>query len=247
MDAMLPLAWSFLLALTRTLAMVMVAPGLSSKMVPNRVKIGLAVAVTLAGFSGAPIRILAMPPHMYALAAGILQETMFGALAGIGARMVLEAAAGAGHVAGLSMGLGYGSLINPESGASSSVLSDLFSTITFSIAIALGMHREACAWLCRSFTLLPPGSDLPIRAIGVQALAHTVFGMGLAMRIAYPLLLAVTLGHVGLGLIGKFAQQLNLNTIGFSASILAGGGALYLFAPQAVDLVAREAIRALPQ
>ncbi len=126
------------------------------------------------------------------------------------------------------------------------MIADLFSTVTFTIAIALGMHREAFAWLCRSFTLLPPGSDLPLRALAAQALFHTLFGITLAMRIAYPLLLAVTLGHVGLGLVGKFAQQLNLNTIGFSASLLAGGGALYLFAPQAMDLVARETLRALP-
>ena len=246
MESALPLAWGFFLALARTAALIMVAPGLSSKMVPTRVKVGLAAAVALAGFSGAPIHALALPETMFGLVSAVAQETVFGGLAGIGARFILEAAGAAGHVAGLSMGLGYGSLINPDSGASSSVISDLFGTIAFAVAISLGLHREACAWVCRSFTMLPPGSDLPIRALGAQALAHTVFGMALAMRIAFPLLLAVTLGHVGLGLLGKFAQQLNLNTIGFSASIIAGGGALYLFAPQAVDLVAREAVRALP-
>jgi len=246
MEAALPLAWGFFLALARTAALIMVAPGLSSKMVPTRVKVGLATAIALCGFSGAPIHATALPENMFVLVASVAQETLFGGLAGIGARLILEAAGAAGHVAGLSMGLGYGSLINPDSGATSSVLSDLFGIIASSIAIALGLHREACAWVCRSFTMLPPGSSLPLRAIGAQALAHTVFGMCLAMRVAYPLLLAVTLGHVFLGLLGKFAQQLNLNTIGFSASIIAGGGALYLFAPQAIDLVAREALRALP-
>jgi len=44
--------------------------------------------------------------------------------------------------------------------------------------------------------------------------------------------------------VGRTAPQLNINSVGFSITILAGGGALYLLAPRIAELAARTAASA---
>jgi flagellar biosynthesis protein FliR len=56
---------------------------------------------------------------------------------------------------------------------------------------------------------------------------------------------AVTFGHVALGVVGRTAPQLNISSVGFSITILAGGGALYMVAPTVAEMCARAARDAL--
>jgi len=60
----------------------------------------------------------------------------------------------------------------------------------------------------------------------------------------FPVLAAVTIGHLSLGLLNRTTPQLGLSNIGFSVALLAGAGALYLVAPPRA-LMAAEA-RARP-
>ena len=55
------------------------------------------------------------------------------------------------------MGLSYGSVIDPLHGADSTAISELLSMFALAAMITTGVHREAIAWLCRSFIEIPPG------------------------------------------------------------------------------------------
>ena len=54
-------------------------------------------------------------------------------------------------------------------------------------------------------------------------------------------LAAVTIGHLGLGVLNRASPQLNLSNIGFTVAILAGGAAFYLVAPSAASMAAQMA------
>jgi flagellar biosynthetic protein FliR len=66
----------------------------------------------------------------------------------------------------------------------------------------------------------------------------------LAIHLAFPVLAAVTMGHLSLGLLNRTTPQLGLANIGFSVALLAGVGALYLAAPPAA-MMAAEAARSV--
>ena len=63
----------------------------------------------------------------------------------------------------------------------------------------------------------------------------------LSVRLAFPVLAAVTLGHLGLGVLNRAAPQLNLSNIGYTVALVAGGGAFYLVAPGAAVIVSEAA------
>jgi flagellar biosynthetic protein FliR len=79
-------AWAFALLLMRTGGLVLTAPILSARFVPARVRLGLALAVTVAAYAGAGSPRLEPPAGLAALASAAAIETALGALAGLAAR-----------------------------------------------------------------------------------------------------------------------------------------------------------------
>jgi flagellar biosynthetic protein FliR len=244
-EALLPYAYGYLIVLFRCTGLVMVAPGLGSRVVPARIRLAAATAFALAAWAGSGAAALPVPETLAGLFVQSAREGLVGIAGGIGAAWVLEAATSAGHIAGITMGLGYGAQISPLTGADSPALGQLIAMAALATAVALGVHREALLWLCRSLQAAPAGGAVDLRSLGAQALGQGILGMGLGARVAFPILIAVTSGHFALGLAGKFAPQISLQSIGFSVALLAGGAAVYLFGPQASELVARAAVAAL--
>src|SRR5205823_5615084 len=88
-------------------------------LVPVRVRLGLALVVSWAVFLGAGAPGFAGWSRVDALVVGAAAETVRGLAAGLTARFFVDAAAGAGSVMSLSMGIGFGALIDPIHGAES--------------------------------------------------------------------------------------------------------------------------------
>jgi len=246
MDAsVFPLLFGFGLVLFRTAGIVVAAPVLSARMVPVRIRAGLAFALALAAFVGAGSPRADLPASLVALMGHALAETAVGLGAGLGARVILDAALAAGQLAGIGMGLGFSALVDPLGGVPSSSLGQLFSMVALGFAVSMGIHREAVVWLARSVHDMPPGSAADFASFASVVIAHCLTSVALAVRLAFPILAVVTIGHVALGLVGRLAPQLNIATLGFSVAILAGGGAIYLVVPTAAEVAARMAVEAL--
>lgn len=245
MELPLATAWGFGLVLLRTLGLFMTAPLLASRTLPSRVRMGLGLAVALAVFTGAGAPAVAPPATLWRLASAGAVETALGLLAGFSARAVLDAALAAGQLMSVSAGLGFGSMVDPHSGAESNATAELLSVTAQGAALAAGAHREAIGWLARSLAAHPPGGAAALRTLAARAILEATGTAALAVRLAFPVLAAVMVGHLVLGMLSRTAPQLGLGNVGFTISLLAGGGAFYLVAPGAADIAARAAIAVL--
>ncbi|HUK65946.1 MAG TPA: flagellar biosynthetic protein FliR [Anaeromyxobacteraceae bacterium] len=238
-------AFAFLLVLLRTTGLFVSAPVLSARVVPARPRLAFAVVVAFAAYCGAGAPRAPVPEHLGAFAGAAAAECAFGVLAGLSARFILLSALSAGHLASLSMGMGYGALLDPSSGAESNAAAELLYTVAQAGAVALGIHREAVAWLARSVLAFPPGVALSLRELAVRVIWDSTGAAALGARLAFPMLAAVFIGHLVMAVLGRTASQLNLRTLGFSVAILAGGGAFYLVAPAAAELAAQAALKTM--
>jgi flagellar biosynthetic protein FliR len=244
MDASLATAWGFGLLLFRTAGLCLTAPLLGARVVPARVRMALALTLTFAIFAGAGARPVPVPGSLLGLAGPALVETVVGLLGGLAARWTLDAALAAGHLAGLSAGLGFAALIDPTSGAESNGLSQYLFAGAQAVALSIGIHREAVGWLARAAVAWPPGGAIELGPLLASAAGHAVLAVALSVRLAFPVLAAVLLGHACMGVMSRMAPQLNLSNIGFSIAILAGGLGLYLAAPGIAEVAARAAVAA---
>jgi flagellar biosynthetic protein FliR len=240
--------FGFLLVLFRCTALCSVAPLFAMKPVPRRARMGIAFVLAFTAFAGAGFP--AFAPRGGGTAGALIgaaaMETLIGVVAGLSATFAIEAAGAAGQLASAAMGLSYGSVIDPLHGADSTAIAELLSMFSVAALVVSGMHREAIAWLCRSVIAVPPGATagLDPTALAGAVVTQAISAAALAVRMAFPILVAVLFGHVALGVVGRTAPQLNVNSIGFSITILTGGAALYLLAPPIAELAARTATAA---
>ncbi len=244
MDLPVATVWGFTLLLFRTTGLLLVAPLLGVRTVPAQVRLALGLVVAFAVYAGAGAPPVPLPPTLLGLAAPAATETLTGVLGGLAARWALDAALAAGSLAGLSAGLGFSALIDPTSGAQANGLSEILSAGAQAAALALGIHREAIAWLARSAVAWPPGGAVDLRGLAARVVGQGIVAIALSIRLAFPVLAAVLLGHATMGVMNRMAPQLNLGNVGFSIAILAGGLGLYLSAPTIAELTARAAVAA---
>jgi flagellar biosynthetic protein FliR len=229
------------LVLFRCAALCMTAPIFSTPMVSIRVRIVFAMVMSVVAFTGAgsPHFVIETVPQLL-FAAGV--ETILGATSGLVARFFLDATIAAGHIGGLSMGLGMGSLIDPMSGTSTAPLSRFFSTLGLAYAVSLGVHKEAVLWLAQTLREFPPGSGaVDVATLMQAALLHSIGSLYFAVRLGFPILAAVIFGHMAVGLLGRIAPQMNLQSLGFSVAIMSGGYAVFLASPYIGEYAARMA------
>lgn len=240
------LAYGFMLVLFRTAGLVTAAPLFGMRNAPLQVRVALSFVLALVTYLAAGAGPAPLPPHLGALVADVVAETAMGVFAGMVVHFVFEAAATAGQMGAQTMGLGFGATLDPLNGAESTTLGQLFRLLALGAALGLGLHRELVTWLAASVQQVPPGSVDGVETLARGAVLQAAHTLALGVRLGFPFLVAITLGHLALGLVGRAAQQLHFSNVGFSISILFGGGALWLAAPLAIRLCAEASLRFVP-
>jgi flagellar biosynthetic protein FliR len=197
------------------------APALSETVVPGRVKIVL--TVTLA-FLMAPL--VQVPAALSIFSgAGLLaavQELLIGVAIGMMVQLAFEALTFAGQTISLTMGLGFATLVDPQHGAQTTVLGQMFMIFGVLTYLAINGHLVLLGALAESFQTLPIGAAhidgnflLSVALWGAQ-----VFESGLL--IALPAVIALVIVNLALGVVTRAAPQLNLFGIGFTITLMCG-------------------------
>lgn len=238
---LLPLAAGFLLIVLRCASLFVVVPLYGLPAIPMRIRMVAAFSVSTVVFMGAGAPGFAAWAELDRVFLAALTETFLGLAVGMVARLVLDAASAAGSAIGVSMSLSMGATYDPIHGTESPAVAQLLSLAALGLAVAAGIHREAIAWLCRSVVDIPPGAPYAFEPLAARVVGQGAEAMALAVRLAFPVLSAITIGHLVLGLINRTIPQMGIGNIGFALAILAGLGALYLTAPAAARIVAEAA------
>jgi flagellar biosynthetic protein FliR len=200
---------------------VLAAPIASEMTIPRRVKI--VFTLTLA-FLVAPYATVPADLTIFS-AAGLLvaiQEMIIGVAIGLVMQLAFDGLAFAGQTKSLSMGLGFATLIDPQHGASVPVMGQIISIMGTLTYLAVNGHLMLLAALVESFRTLPVGAG-GVDAnflITVATWGARIFQTGLL--VAMPVLIAMIIVNVALGVVSRAAPQLNLFSTGFTITILCG-------------------------
>jgi flagellar biosynthetic protein FliR len=200
---------------------VLAAPIASEAVIPRFVKIILSVSLA---FLMAPL--VRVPAELAIFSgAGLLaavQELLIGVAIGMVVQLTFEALTFAGQAISMTMGLGFATLVDPQHGANTTVLGQMFMIFGILIYLAINGHLMLLGTLAESFQTLPIGAAhidgnflLSVALWG----AH-VFESGLL--IALPAVIALVIVNLALGVVTRAAPQLNLFGIGFTVTLLSG-------------------------
>jgi flagellar biosynthesis protein FliR len=219
----------FTLVLARTGTLLMTAPIFGASSVPRRVRGLLAVAMSLLV---APVYLSAasLPPIENTLEYGRLlaNETLVGLLLGLGMNILFSGVQVAGQIVSQMSGLSLAEVFSPGFEEDVSVFTQLFYFLTLAVFVAVGGHRIVTQSLLETFAALPPGHA----ALGkdfVQVIVGIITqSFALGIRAAAPLLVALLLSNLVLGLISRTLPQINVIAVGFGVNALLAMGILFL-------------------
>jgi len=217
------LAATFMLVFARIGAMVMLLPGLGETNIPVRIKLAIALLLTL----------IILPLHraayhvdiqasMMPLLVLMIHEIVIGVVLGATARVTLAALQVAGSVIAQQMGLGFVTAVDPTQGQQGLLIGNFLTLLGITLLFATDSHYLVIAALNDSYAIFSPGEMM--QSGDVAALATRAFAAAfkIGMQLAAPFLVFGLVFNIGLGVLARLMPQMQVYFVGVPLSILAG-------------------------
>ncbi|MGI9540108.1 MAG: flagellar biosynthetic protein FliR [Miltoncostaeaceae bacterium] len=215
-----PQALLFVLIATRISALVAVAPVLSSRTVPMRIKAGIVIllsilALPLVGDGGGPAPATAIEFAMLAF-----KEAVIGFAFGLILQFLFAGIQTAGSFIDINAGFAIARTIDPTSGLNLTILGRWYNLIAISAFLAVGGLEWTVAGVVRSFALAPPmaTADLGVMVTGVIQASDQILLVGL--QVGAPLMASLLVTDVVLGLLSRAVPQMNVFLVGLPLKIV---------------------------
>ena len=219
---------SLLWPLTRVLGVIAVAPIFSRNSIPNQVKLGLGIMLTLVILPTLP----PMPQFEIFSLQGLLilmQQLIIGLAIGFSMSLIFAAIDVAGQLIGMSMGLGFASFFDPSQGQSTAV-NRFLGLLAMLIFLSLDGHLMIVTAVANSFVTMPiTATGGSINPMKIAMWGEVIFSAGLLL--ALPAVAALLITNMALGILTRTAPQLNLFGIGFPITLSMGFLVLALALP----------------
>lgn len=221
--------------LLRISSIVISMPLFGSRLLPKRLKVLFAVALTLA-----------IAPHippiehveMFSINGGLvaMQQVFIGLAMGFALQLVFSVFVLGGQVVALTMGLGFASLNDPITGVSVPTVSQFYTIFVTLLFLSMNGHLIMIEVMAKSFVDLPVAqSGLTTEAIW-KLLSWTKYIFSGAVLMALPAMASLLLVNIGFGVMTRAAPQLNIFAIGFPVIMTIGFVILMLSLPSTIPL-----------
>lgn len=223
-------AWlsGFMLVFTRVGAVVALLPGFGERMIPARVKLGVAVAFSVVTWSLLGGGTAPDPERPFYLMMVI--EAGIGLLVGLAFRLMVIALQLAGSIASQSTALAqiFGAGATPDP---MPAIGNILMLAGVTLAVTSGLHIKAALAMARSYEILPMGLPVPAADIATWGTARVAQTFALGFSLAAPFVIASFAYNVALGAINRAMPQLMVAFVGAPAITAAGLLILMLAAP----------------
>jgi flagellar biosynthetic protein FliR len=220
LDQFLLLALVFL----RIASALVVMPFFGYRGLPLTVKAGFSAFLAYLLLPGIALPAALQQPSagLFTFAAVALPEIVAGLLIGLVTGFIFYGVELAGQFLGLQMGFGIVSVIDPQTEEQISIIAQLQYLFAILIFITFNGHHFLISGLAQTFHTIPLGgarfptglAELTIRLSGDLFVA--------AVKIAAPVMAALFLSEVALGIVARTVPQMNIFIVGFPLKIGVG-------------------------
>ncbi len=211
---------AFFLVSVRISAMMLAAPIYSAGSVstPMRILLTLGIAGVLVGV--VPVPQIDLLTVQGALA--VAREALIGIAIGFVVQIAFAAVAVAGEQISFAMGLGFAAMVDPQTGMQSPVIAQFLAVLMILVFLSLDGHHILIRQIGASFVVLPIGGT----GLEPKMFQSIVQAGGLlfsaSFLLALPIIVALTLANLTIGMLTRVAPQMNIFSVGFPVTILVG-------------------------
>jgi len=211
----------FFLALTRIMAILVTMPFLGGSTVPNSVKVSLGFILTITLIPWQPLSAESPVMGLFPFGLAILQELIIGLVAGFAVSLTFAVFQMVGKLMELGAGFSAGQIFNPTLGEMASSYDQLFMMVVFVYFFTINGHHMFLIGLEKTFQVLPVHSGLGnLAAERVITLFQTMIVS--AFQLALPVMGAILLADLTLGLLARVAPQIQVFFLGLPVKVWLG-------------------------
>jgi len=209
----------FMLVLSRVAGIFAAMPVFGGRSLPIRIKAVAVFMITLVCFPTLSVPIPQVPSDAFTLGLLALGELMVGLTLAFISQIIFAAVEFSGQIIGMQMGLTISSIIDPSRGVQTQIMSvvqSLFATLIF---MAMNIHHVFIRAIIDSFRVIPLGGwHLNGELIHFLLLrAADIFIIG--VRLAAPVMVALLLTTVAMGIMARAFPQMNIFMISMPLNI----------------------------
>jgi flagellar biosynthetic protein FliR len=217
----------FMFAMVRASAWLAFVPPFSSSTIPLVVRTGLAASLGLAvtaelsnGPGGAMVKMAATvgAQDTAGFISDLVLQAVTGAVLGFITSLLFSVVSAAGSLTDMTSGLSASTTFDPISGTINPVTANTFNVIMTTLLFATGGDLLVVKGFLTSFQSIGLTSK-SVGLLGATLMSEVGFFFLAAVEIAAPVLAAMFLAYVALGLLTRSAPQLNVMSLGFAINI----------------------------
>lgn len=202
--------WAAGLIFARMGALLLMIPGIGEAYVPPRIRLSLALVISIAL---APVVVGTLPPlpgSMGGVAGWVIREVATGLMIGALLRMMLSALATAGEVVSMQITLGFAQTANPLQPQPGSTLAAFLTLLGVTLIFATDTHHLFIAGLAGSYEVIPPAAPLLLGDFTALAVKTVGDSFLLGVQLAAPVLVFALIFNLAAGLVGRVMPQFQI-------------------------------------
>jgi len=222
MEDFLPKFPAFLLIFVRVTSFFLMLPLFSYRTIPTSHKVGFAFFLSLMMFFGMETPELEVDGAYYLL---IIKEAMVGLFIGFLAYMLFTAVQVAGGLIDFQMGFAIANVVDPQTGTQSPLTGQYLNIIALFFLLAVNGHHLLLDGVFYSYQFIPLdqawvnfGDENIMQFVG-KTLALM---FAIAFQMSIPVVGAIFLVDVALGIVARTVPQLNIFVVGVPVKIVVG-------------------------
>lgn len=224
--------YNFLLILARIASFFVTLPITSYRGVPNAIKVFFALVVSYLIFLSRDFSYLSVDSYtsfrLFLLLGG---EAFTGLILGFVVLLFFSVFRMAGQLADVEIGLSMASIFDPQFSGSVTLIGQFYYLLAIIVYFAINGHHYLFLAISRSFELVPIGVSI-FTDVTVRLLFESFYYIWImAFQIATPVVAAILITDISLGLISKTVPQLQVFLVGLPLKVFLGLLVIYLTIP----------------
>jgi len=214
--------WAGGLIFARVGALLMMIPGIGESDVPPRIRLSLALVISLALAPVVVGYLPGLPATMGGVAGWVIREVVTGLMIGALLRMMMSALATAGEIVSLQTTLAFSQTANPMQAQPGSTLSAFLTLLGVTLIFATDTHHLFIAGLAGSYEVIPPVSPLLLNDFAAMAVRTVGDSFMLGVQLSAPVLVFSMIFNLSSGLVGRVMPQFQIFFVTAPLSIILG-------------------------
>ena len=215
--------WQGAMIFARIGAVLLMLPGVGESYVPPRIRLSLALVVSLVLWPVVSGALPALPETLGGMAGWIIREVLVGLAIGALLRMfLLTILATAGEVVALQTTLAFAQTANPTQASPGSTISAFLMILGTTLIFATNTHHLFIAGLVGSYELIAPARPLVTGDFASMAVQTVGDAFTLGVQLSAPVLVFAIIFNLASGLVGRVMPAFQVYFAAAPLSIILG-------------------------